>query len=154
LTEATSDLVALILLTGHGITMKKFSEQQIHLLKEPLIAQLVTIMKDGSPQISPAWVDVDSAGEHILINSVDGRLKLRNIHRDPRVAVGIYDPENPISRALNVRGRVLEITNDGAYDHMDFLAEKYTGKRPYDGHNPENPRLILKIAADQIDSTL
>jgi len=134
--------------------MQKFSERQIQLLNEPLIAQLVTIMKDGSPQISPVWVDVDSAGEHILINSVDGRLKLRNIHRDPRVAVGIYDPENPISRALNVRGRVVEITNDGAYDHIDFLAEKYTGKRPYDAHNPESPRLILKIAADKIDSTL
>ncbi len=130
--------------------MPKLSDPQIEFLKKPHIAQFVTLMADGSPQITPVWVDTD--GEHVLINSENGRVKLRNIRRDPRVAVGVYDPENSYSRVLNISGRVVEITDEGAADHIDFLSEKYTGNRPYSNHNPDSPRLILKIAPDRIDS--
>lgn len=132
--------------------MPELNAAQIELLKEPHIAQFVTLMKDGSPQITPVWVDTD--GESILINSEDGRLKVRNIRRDARVAIGVYDPENNYNRVLNVRGRVTEITPEGAADHIDFLSEKYTGNRTYPNHNPDRPRLILKITPDRIHSPL
>ena len=134
--------------------MALLNDRQVELLKEPFIAQFVTLMKDGSPQITPVWVDVDENGEHILINSESGRLKVRNIRRDPRVAVGVYDPENSGTRVLNVRGRVVEMTEEGAAEHIDFLSEKYTGSRPYANHDPDNPRLIMKIVPDRIDSGL
>jgi PPOX class probable F420-dependent enzyme len=134
--------------------MAQLSDSQVEFLKEPFIAQFVTLMKDGSPQITPVWVDVSDDGKRILINSENGRVKVRNVRRDPRVAIGVYDPENNYSRVLNVRGRVVEITNEGAKDHIDFLAEKYTGAKTYPAHNPDSPRMILKIAPDSIDSRI
>ena len=122
--------------------MAKLTDRQIAFLKEPYIAEFVTLMKDGSPQITPVWIDTD--GEHILVNSEEGRVKIRNVRRDPRVAVGIYDPENSYTRVLNVRGRVVEITTDGAAENIDDLSEKYNGVRPYPNHNPDQPRLLLK----------
>ena len=116
--------------------MAKLTDRQIEFLKEPYIAEFVTLMKDGSPQIPP------------------GRVKVRNVRRDPRVAVGIYDPENTYSRVLNVRGRVVEITAEGAAQNIDDLSEKYNGVRPYRAHNPDKPRVILKIAPDSIDSLI
>ena len=132
--------------------MAKLTDRQIEFLKEPYIAEFVTLMKDGSPQITPVWVDTD--GEHIIVNSEESRVKVRNVRRDPRVAVGIYDPENTYSRVLNVRGRVVEITAEGAAQNIDDLSEKYNGVRPYRAHNPDKPRVILKIAPDSIDSRI
>ena len=132
--------------------MAKLTDTQIKFLKEPYIAEFVTLMKDGSPQITPVWIDTD--GEHVLVNSEAGRLKVRNVRRDPRVAVGIYDPEHSYTRVLNVRGRVVEITADGAADHIDSLSEKYNGVRPYPNHNPDQPRLLLKILPDRINSRI
>ncbi len=130
--------------------MVKLTDRQIAFLKEPHIAEFVTLMKDGSPQITPVWIDAD--GGHILVNSEEGRLKVRNVKRDPRVAIGIYDPENSYTRVLNVRGRVVEITTDGAAENIDDLSEKYNGVRPYPNHNPDRPRLLLKILPEHIDS--
>lgn len=132
--------------------MAKLTDRQIEFLKEPYIAEFVTLMKDGSPQVTPVWIDTD--GEHILVNSEEGRLKVRNVKRDPRVAVGNYDPENSYTRVLNVRGRVVEITTDGAAGNIDDLSEKYNGVRPYPNHNPDQPRLLLKILPDRIDSKI
>ncbi|MCH7983131.1 MAG: PPOX class F420-dependent oxidoreductase [Chloroflexi bacterium] len=132
--------------------MAKLTDRQIAFLKEPYIAEFVTLMKDGSPQITPVWIDTD--GEHILVNSEEGRVKIRNVRRDPRVAVGIYDPENSYTRVLNVRGRVVEITTDGAAENIDDLSEKYNGVRPYPNHNPDQPRLLLKILPDRINSRI
>ncbi|MCH7969895.1 MAG: PPOX class F420-dependent oxidoreductase [Chloroflexi bacterium] len=132
--------------------MAKLTDRQIEFLKEPYIAEFVTLMKDGSPHITPVWVDTD--GEHILVNTAEGRVKIRNVRRDPRVAVGIYDPENSYTRVLNVRGRVVEITTDGAAENIDDLSEKYNGVRPYPNHNPDQPRLLLKILPDRINSRI
>ncbi len=126
----------------------QLSNEQVQLLREPYIAQFVTIMKDGSPQISPVWVDTD--GKNVLVNVEEGRVKLKNVRRDPRVAISIYDPANPYTRVVNVRGTVVEITQDGAADHIDDLSDKYNGVRPYPAHNPERPRLILKIRPDSV----
>ena len=132
--------------------MVKLTDRQIEFLKEPYIAEFVTLMKDGSPHITPVWVDTD--GEHILVNTAEGRVKIQNVRRDPRVAVGIYDPENSYTRVLNVRGRVVEITTDGAAENIDDLSEKYNGVRPYPNHNPDQPRLLLKILPDRINSRI
>ncbi len=126
----------------------QLDHEQVKLLREKHLAQLVTVMKDGSPHISPVWVDTD--GEHVVINTQVARVKTRNMRRDPRVAVGVYDPENPYSRVLNVRGRVVEITEENARDHIDDLSEKYNGVRPYPNHNPDKPRLIVKIMPESI----
>ncbi len=127
--------------------MAVLSEAQVALLREPHIAQLVTLMKDGSPQVSPVWVDTD--GIHVLINTAQGRLKTRNIERDPRVAVAVYDPANAYERVVNVRGRVIEMATEGADAHMDSLAKKYLGADRYSGHTDAETRVILKIAVDR-----
>jgi PPOX class probable F420-dependent enzyme len=134
--------------------MDKLSDAQIEFLKQSYIAQFVTLMKDGSPQITPVWIDIDLSGEHILVNSEAGRLKVRNVQRDPRVAVGIYDPENNYTRVLSVRGTVVEITPEGAADNIDDLSEKYNGVRPYPNHDPDQPRVIMKILPYRIDSRI
>jgi PPOX class probable F420-dependent enzyme len=124
------------------------SSEQIALLKEPHIAQVVTLMADGSPQISPVWVDTD--GTDILINTALGRVKTNNMERDPRVAVGVYDPANSYSRVVNVRGHVSEISEEGADAHIDSLAKKYSGADTYGGRNPAETRVIIRISPDII----
>jgi PPOX class probable F420-dependent enzyme len=105
----------------------RLSEDVVALLRQPSPCYLATSMPDGSPQVTQVWVDTD--GEHVLINSVQGHVKVSNIERDPRVAVVVSDPENP-SRYVQVRGRVREVTSEGAVDHIEMLAQKYLGT-PY-----------------------
>lgn len=112
------------------------------LLNGKNFAFLATLMKDGSPQVSPTWVDV----EHglILINTAEGRLKQRNVSRDPRVAVALYDQKNPYNMVA-IRGRVVEQTNEGAEEHINKLARKYLGVAKYPLRTPKERRVILKI---------
>lgn len=126
----------------------QLTEEQVKLLNEKHMAQIVTLMADGSPQVSPVWVDTD--GENVIINTEEGRVKTANIRRDPRVAIAVLDAENPYTRVLNVRGTVIEVTTEFARNHIDDLAEKYTGSRPYAMHNPDKDRLIVKIRPDRI----
>ena len=128
--------------------MAQLSEEQITLLREPHIAQLVTLMPDGSPQISPVWVDTD--GSDVLINTALGRLKSNNMARDARVAVGVYDPENSYTRVVNVRGRVTSISEEGADAHIDSLAKKYMGVDSYPYADPDVTRVIGRIAPERI----
>lgn len=102
-------------------------DEVVALLRRPSTCYLATLMPDGSPQLTQTWVDTD--GEHILINSVEGHVKTRNIRRDPRVAVTVSDPANP-SRYFQVRGEVVEITQEGAADHIESLSQSYLGA-PY-----------------------
>jgi PPOX class probable F420-dependent enzyme len=124
------------------------SPEQITPLREPHIAQVVTLMSDGSPQISPVWVDTD--GTDILINTALGRVKTYNMERDARVAVGVYDPANAYERVVNVRGRVTAITEEGADAHIDSLARKYTGADSYAGHRSDETRVIVRISPDNL----
>ena len=125
----------------------KLTEKQIALLKEPHLAQFVTINKDGSPHIAPLWIDTD--GTHVIVNTAEGRVKVRNIRRDPRVAVGVFDAAKSYARVLNVQGRVVEITREGADDHISAMSEKYV-KRRYANLDPAHPRLIVKILPEKI----
>ena len=103
---------------------------------------MATLMKDGSPQVTPVWVDRE--GDHLVINSAAGRVKDRNLKRDGRIALSISDPSNPY-RALNVRGKVVEITTEGAEEHIDKLAKKYMGvdKYPYRTENEVRVRYVI-----------
>lgn len=122
-------------------------ENLLELLRQPSTCYLATIMADGSPQLTQTWVDTD--GEHVIINTVETHLKLKNIKRDPRVAVAISAPDNP-SRYVQVRGRVINITTEGAVDHIEQLSQKYLGK-PYPWFGGRDQvRVILTIAADRI----
>ena len=106
-------------------------------------------MADGSPQLTQTWVDTN--GEHGLINRVQGYVKLKNIERDPRVAVAISDSDNP-SRYFQVRGRVVNVTTEGAVEHIELLAQKYLGK-PYPWYGGRNQvRVIITIAPEKRSS--
>jgi PPOX class probable F420-dependent enzyme len=112
------------------------------LFEKKAFAQLATLMSDGSPQVSPVWVDFQDG--FVLVNSARGRVKDRNIARDPRVAVAIQDPDNPY-RKLLIRGRVVEIITDGADAHIDKMARKYLGVESYPNRRPGEVRVIYKI---------
>ncbi|MDJ0269789.1 MAG: PPOX class F420-dependent oxidoreductase [Aigarchaeota archaeon] len=109
-------------------------------------AFLATIMPDGSPQVTPVWIDRED--DTIRVNTAVGRVKQRNVSRDPRVAIAIVDWNNPY-KAYMIRGRVIEQTTDGADEHIDSLAKKYLGKEKYPWKGRET-RVILKIAAERI----
>ena len=118
------------------------------LLREPAFCQLATLMPDGSPQITQVWVDTD--GEHILINTAQGRQKEQNVQRDPRVAVNVVDPANAWRLGM-VRGRVVEITTAGADELIDQLAKKYLNEESYPFRRPEEVRVTLKILPEKIN---
>jgi PPOX class probable F420-dependent enzyme len=122
-------------------------EGLIALLGQPSPCFLTTLMPDGSPQLTQTWVDTD--GEHILINTVQGFQKIKNVERDPRVAVAVSDPANP-SRYYAVRGRVVGVTTKGGAEHIEALAQRYLGG-PYPWYGGRDQvRVILSIAADKI----
>ena len=126
---------------------ERMSDGLLKLLREPAFAQIATLMPDGSPQITQVWIGTD--GEHILVNTAQGRQKDRNVRRDPRVAINVVDPANAW-RLASIRGRVVEITTDGADDLIDQLANKYLGVDSYPFRNPEETRITLKIAPERV----
>jgi PPOX class probable F420-dependent enzyme len=117
-------------------------DKYLDLFQKKAFAQLATLMPDGSPQVSPVWVDYD--GRRILINSAKGRVKDKNMRRDPRVGLDLLDPENPY-RHLSIRGRVVDITEQGADAHIDKLAKKYLGQETYPYRAAGEIRVIYKI---------
>lgn len=129
--------------------MAWISERYADLLKDDTKAFgcLATLMKDGSPQLTPVWFSTD--GTHILINSAKGRVKDRNMRRDARVAFTIVDPENPY-RYLQIRGKIVEITTEGAREHIDRLAKKYTGAEKYTSGRDNEIRVIYKLYPESI----
>lgn len=129
--------------------MSTVSEAWKAVLKQPVFVHLTTLMPDGSPQISPVWVDVE--GDDIVINSAQGRVKDKNIRRDPRVALSVTAPDNPY-KALMVRGRVVEITTEGADAHIDALAKKYLGKDKYPFRQPGEVRVKYRISPEKIST--
>jgi PPOX class probable F420-dependent enzyme len=113
-------------------------------------AHLATCMADGSPQVTPVWVDYD--GSHVRVNSAKGRLKDKNMRRNKRVALSIQDPENAY-RYIAVRGEVVEITEQGADAHIDALAKKYLGKDRYPFSGPGEVRVIYKIRPETVSTS-
>jgi PPOX class probable F420-dependent enzyme len=117
------------------------------LSQKKTFAQLATIMADGTPQVTPVWWEYD--GTHVVINSAKGRTKDKNMRRNPNVALSVQDPENPY-RHLSLKGKVVEITENGADAHIDKLAKKYTGKDVYPNRRPGEVRVIYRIMPEKI----
>ncbi len=119
------------------------------LFQKQAFGNLGTLMQDGSPQVTPVWVDYD--GKYVRFNSAKGRVKDKNIRRDPRVSISLQDPANPY-RYLEVRGRVVEITENGADDHINKLSQKYLGKPVYPFRQPGEVRVLYKIEPQKVSS--
>jgi PPOX class probable F420-dependent enzyme len=119
------------------------------LIESPAFANLATVMKDGSPHVTPVWFDHD--GSFVRINSAKGRVKDRNMRNNPKVALCILDPKNPY-RYLEIRGHVVEITEEGAEEHIDRLAKKYLNLDKYPNRTAEEVRVLYKIAAEHIST--
>jgi PPOX class probable F420-dependent enzyme len=112
-------------------------------------AFLSTLMADGSPQVTPVWFNTE--GDFFLVNTARGRVKDRNMQARPSVTLCVQDPADPY-RYLQVRGRVIEVTEDGADAHIDALAGKYTGVFKYQNHQPGVKRVIYKILPVKVDA--
>lgn len=119
------------------------------LLESPNFAHLATIMPDGSPQVTPVWVDYD--GEHVLINTAEGRQKPRNLRSDPRVALSVVDQGNAYAWVA-IRGRVVELTHENADEHIDRLSKKYLGRDSYPARKAGEQRVIVKIEPEHVAS--
>ena len=130
--------------------MKSIPESHADILEKPAFAHLSTLMSDGSPHSAPVWVDTDEG--YVVINSAEGRLKDRNIRRDPRVAISLTDPENPY-RSLTIRGRVVKITSEGADAHIDRMAKKYMGVDSYPYRKPTEVRVLYYIEPEKVAVT-
>ena len=117
------------------------------LLTKKSFAHVATVGRDGSPQVTPVWIDYD--GTHVLFNTARGRVKDKNLQRSPHVALTIMDPDNPY-RYVQIRGRVVEMTEQGADPHIDALAKKYTGQDRYPGRKPGEVRVTVKIAPESV----
>ena len=137
-----------------------------NLLTEPFIkffrgknfAFLGTVNKDGSPQVTPTWIDIvekerKKEGEDheqiILINTAKDRIKQKNVSRDPRISISIVDEDNPYSM-ITVKGRVIEQRTKGADEHIDKLAKRYLNADKYPAHSPDVKRIILKIKPEKV----
>lgn len=125
-----------------GVMSQVIPEKYRDLFSKKAFASLGTLMPNGAPQVTPVWVDLE--GDHVVVNSAKGRQKDRNLRRDPRVSLAIIDPDNPY-RYLEIRGRVSEITEQGAAAHIDKMAKKYLGVDKYPYSQPGEVRVMYKI---------
>ena len=127
----------------------KLSDLRIReLFESKNFAFLACLMSDGSPQVTPTWVDI--ANGNILINTAIGRIKQWNISRDPRVALSLIDQNNPYEM-VTLRGKVTEqITGEKAEKHIDKLSKKYIGADKYPRRSKGEQRVILKIKPEKI----
>jgi PPOX class probable F420-dependent enzyme len=122
-------------------------EKYRDLFQKRAFASLATLMPDGRPQVTPVWCDFD--GEHVIFNSAKGRQKDKNVRRDPRVSLAVIDPENPY-RYIEIRGRIVEITEEGANEHINKMAKKYLGVDKYPYGRAGEVRVIYKIKPEHV----
>ena len=122
-------------------------ESHAHILESKALLHLALILKDGTPHVSPIWFDTE--GDLIRINSARGRLKDRVMRVRPAVAFSIVDPENPFCY-IGIRGKVVEITKEGAATHIDGLAKKYLGHDTYRNHQPGVSRVFYKVRPEKV----
>ena len=123
------------------------NDKVIKLFSEKNLVFIATIMKDGSPQLSPVWANYED--EFILVNTAEGRIKHKNILRDPRVAVSVVSNDNPLDMTT-IRGIVVEIISDSEYCHADKLTEQYMGCKHYPFKRDNEKRIILKIKPHKV----
>lgn len=119
------------------------------LFDKKVFAGLATLMPSGAPQVTPVWIDYD--GENVIFNTAVGRQKDKNLQADGRVSLALTDPDNPY-RYLEVRGKVVERTTDGADDHINKMAKKYLGQDVYPFRQPGEVRVMYKIKPEHTTS--
>jgi len=122
-------------------------QKAIDLFGAKNLVYLATIMKDGSPQLSPVWANYEN--DHVMINTAEGRIKHKNILRDPRVAVSVVSKDNPLDMTT-IRGKVMEIIPDYEYSHADRLTKQYMGRDHYPFKRDDEKRIILKIKPEKV----
>ncbi len=125
------------------------TEPVIKIIKDKNFAFLGTIMKDGRPQVSPIWIDIDDNNNILLFNTAQGRIKHKNISRDPRVSLSLVDKNNQYSM-VTIQGTIIEQTTIGADEHIDKLAKKYLNIDRYPSHSPSMTRVICKIKPEKM----
>jgi len=108
---------------------------------------VATVGKDGTPQVTPVWCECD--GTHVVFNTARGRVKDANLARNPKITLAASDPDNPY-RYVQVKGRVAEVTEQGADAHIDKMAKKYLGKDTYPGRKPGEVRMIVKVVPERV----
>ena len=127
--------------------MASLPDSHLDLLGGTAFAHLGTVMPDGTPQITPVWVDHD--GDDVLVNTATGRRKTRNVRRNPRVGVSVLDPDDPY-RYLSVRGEVTDLETEGAVEHIHELSRRYTGSDYGDVEAEAGERVILRIRPEAV----
>jgi PPOX class probable F420-dependent enzyme len=127
--------------------MSKLTEAQINLFRGKNFAHVATVMPDGSPQVSPVWVDYD--GTHVVFNTEMHRVKPRNLKLDPRIAVSVHDQANPYN-FVQVRGRVVEMTTEDGEAGIDAMAKKYLGQDKYPWAGPGDVRVNVRVAIESV----
>ena len=120
----------------------KLSQEAIRMIEGKNFGHIGTLLPDGSPHVTPVWVDRDA--DLVLINTAMGRVKQKNTVQDQRVSISIIDQDNPYDRIV-IQGRVIGQTNEGAEAHIDKLAKKYTGANKYQRSSPDERRVIIKV---------
>jgi len=126
-----------------------FPDSHKDLLQKKAFANVATVNADGTPQVTPVWFDAE--GDQLRINTARGRVKDKNLRRNPVVALTVMDPDNPY-RYVQVKGRVTEVTETGADAHIDGLAKKYTGADKYGNRRPGEVRVIFKIRPERVQT--
>ena len=122
-------------------------EKAKKLFQDKNLVYIATLMKDGSPQVSPVWANFERG--HIMVNTAEGRIKHKNILRDPRVAVSVVSKDNPLDMTT-IRGRAVEIIPDYDYKHADVLTLQYMGREHYPFKREGEKRIILKIKPERV----
>ena len=119
----------------------------VKLFSEKNLVYIATVMRDGAPQVSPVWANYDDG--YILVNTAEGRIKHKNILRDPRVAISVVSTDNPLDM-ITIRGVVEKLIPDYEYKHADKLTQQYMGKKNYPFKRDGEKRVILKIKPTKI----
>jgi PPOX class probable F420-dependent enzyme len=129
--------------------MTTLTDKQAELFRGKNWGTVTTLRQDGSPHSTPVWIDTD--GEHVLFNTSVGRAKERHLRRDPRVSVTVLPAENQQAGYVSVTGTA-EIVEEGAFEHIDKLAQKYLGQEKYPYLQEGEQRVIVRVTPERVDS--
>jgi len=122
-------------------------DKVVSLFSKKNLVFIATVMKDGAPQVSPVWANIEDG--YVLVNTAEGRIKHKNVLHDPRVAVSVVSHDNPLDMTT-IRGTVEQIISDSDYSHADKLTQQYMGRSHYPFKRHDEKRIILKIKPDRV----
>lgn len=129
--------------------MDRIPDSFLDLFERKSFGHFATIMPDGTPHVTPVWVDYDEAENRVLVNTMQGRQKDRNVQRQSKVGLSIIDPDDPY-RYVSVRGEAETVTQDGAVEHINELAHRYMGQEYPNLDDETGPRVVIRIRPDRV----